>query len=159
MEITAIDKKIQKWLLDEGFKISTLDDKNAFFNYLVEDKRSRTVNIYQNKNRMDRITIATRVVLTIEQKEALIKLGSKKMTRLFWEIRLGLIKMNVGFDSINEILNEGIKFTTNIYYDGLTKDSFMIRMFDVRKALLYFRWMFDREFGEIEPTSDPSFII
>ena len=31
-------EQIQKWLLEEGFKVKLISDKNAYFNFVVEDK-------------------------------------------------------------------------------------------------------------------------
>ena len=144
-------EQIQKWLLEEGFKVKLISDKNAYFNFVVEDKEGRFTNVYQTIGKPDQIKIATRGILTKTQETKLMGLSGEERNMLLWNFRMGLINRGVGFSSI-EIPLKKIKIETIIYYDGLTKDNFMYRLFEVRKTLVFMSWIIDRALGEPRPT-------
>jgi hypothetical protein len=144
-------RKIQKRLLDENFKVQSVSDEHAYFNFVAENEDKRTVNIFQAINKKDRITIATRGVLLPEHLSKLSKMDANDRNRFLWTLRFGLLNRGVGFSPITMPL-EFIEMSDTIYYDNLTKDNFMHKIFEVRKALLFIFWMVERELGEPEPS-------
>jgi len=61
--------------------------------------------------------------------------------------------MGVSFTGITFPLKL-IEISQLIFYDGLSKNSFMQKFFETKRALLFVMWMFDRKFGEQKPKSD-----
>lgn len=156
-EREEVKKRIQKWLLDEGFKVQSVSNEHASFNFVAEDAEGRKVNIIQPIKKIDQIIIATRAVLTQEQIDKLSRISEDERNRILWTLRFGLLDRGVGFSPISMPL-ESIQVSTVVYYDGLNKDNFMHRLFEVRKALLFIFWTIDRELGEPKPTLKLSYI-
>jgi hypothetical protein len=152
-----MEQKIRNWLLEEGFKITLLSDEHACFNIVAEDTDGRKVNVAQPIKKKDKITIATGAILSKELQQKVITLEAEERNRLLWTLRLGLLNRGVGFSGI-EVPLESVEVSTIIYYDGLTKDNFMQRLFEVRKSLLFIFWMVERMLGEPEPTIEPYYI-
>jgi len=142
---------IQKWLIQEGFKVQSIEDPKSWFNLLVEDKQGRKTNVAQQFDKVDHITIGTKLVIHELRQSKLRQMNDKERDNLFWELRLGLLDRGVGFSAITIPLKE-IRVSMGIFYDGLSKDNFMRRLFDVRKALLYVAWIIERALGEPEPS-------
>lgn len=146
-----VEEKIRNWLLEEGFKVKLLSNEHASFNFLAEDQEGRKVNIIQLIKDKDKILIVTKASLLEEQKQKLMKLDSETRNRILWTLRFGLLNREIGFSGIGVPL-ESITLSMSLYYDGMSKDKFMHRLLEVRKALLFVMWLVDRELGEPEPT-------
>lgn len=142
---------IQKWLIEEDFKIQAVRDPNSWFNLLVEDKQGRKTNVAQQLEKVDHITIGTKLLIHKSHQSKLRQMKVEDRNNLFWELRLGLLDRGVGFSAITMPFKE-ITVSMGIFYDGLSKDRFIRRLFDVRKALLYVSWIIERALGEPEPS-------
>lgn len=153
-EDTTVDLKdtITNWLLEEGFTIKEIDDPQAIFNYFAEDEQKRNVNVIQNWKKPTQIVIGTNAAFPEEILLKIQRMDEKERKDFFWKLRFGLLQMNVGFGGI-ELPFEKIRLISNLWLDNLSKDVFMRRMFDVRKALLYVFWTFERKFGPVKPGS------
>lgn len=151
-EDSAVDLNdiITNWLLEEGFTIKEVDDPQARFNYYAEDSDKRNVNVIQLWKNLTRIIIGTNATFPEEIILKLQRMDEKERNDFFWELRLGLLQMNVGFGGIS-LPFEKVNLTSNLWLDNLSKDVFMRRMFDVRKALVFVFWTFERRFGPFKP--------
>lgn len=62
---------------------------------------------------------------------------------LLWDMRIGLLGMDVDFQGLTEPL-ERVDVTTRIFADALTKDRFFERLSKVERALLFLSWTVGR---------------
>lgn len=147
-EDSAVDLKdlITNWLLEEGFTVKEVDDPQAIFNYYAEDVDKRNVNVIQNWKKSTQILIGTNAAFPEEIILKIQRMDEKERNDFFWDLRFGLLQMNVGFGGIS-LPFEKVNLTSNLWLDNLSKDVFMRRMFDVRKALVFVFWTVERKFG------------
>jgi len=153
-EETAVELKdlITKWLLEEGFQIKETDDLMAIFNIYAEDEQKRNVNVAQPLERPTQIAIGTNAAFQKDIQLKIQRMDEKDREDFFWEIRFGLLQMNVGFGNVG-LPFEKIQLTSNVWLDNLSKDVFMRRMFDVRRALVYVFMQVERKLGPPEEGS------
>lgn len=153
---TQSDEKrdlIQDWLLEEGFKIRTLPTKETFFNLVVEDSSGLKFQVVQPLTKKDQIVIITNATIPKDRQQKLDNIENRERNRFLWNLRFGLLNMGIAFQNISLPLKK-IQVSTPIYYDGLTKTAFMNAVFNIKRAMVFIFWTFDREFGEPKTTSD-----
>ena len=88
-----------------------------------------------------------RGILAPEQVARIGQMAEAKRTEFLWNLRFALLNIGVGFGPIDLPL-ESIELSTGIYFDGLTRDSFMHRLFLVRRSWVLINWMLNRELSE-----------
>lgn len=144
---------IQKWLLEEGFKIEVAPNPKATYGFVATDPNGLKTIVFQPKLRND-LVIALLVLNVDEvQQSQLQGMEDKERHAFLWNIRFGLLKMGVEFGGLSFPIKM-VEVSAQIYYDGFTKDTFMRRLADARRAFLFITWSFDEKFGEPKPKSD-----
>ena len=143
---------ITNWLLEEGFKVKEIDDPRAIFNFYAEDEQKRNVNVIQTWKKSTQIIIGTNAAFNEEIQLKIQRMDEKEREDFFWEIRFGLLQMNVGFGKVG-LPFEKIDLINILYLDNLSKDVFMRRMFDVRRALVYVFMQVERKLGPFKQKS------
>jgi hypothetical protein len=149
--IEEICNKITVWLLQEGlFKESVLDEKLSIHLACEYPARSgRHVNIIQPKGREDVVIVFSRIRLADTHKKALHALHPKTRERLLWEMRYTLLFQESSFEMEPPGGDlESIRFTREIFYDGLTKNKLMEALRENLKCELFVVWKFQEVFGE-----------
>jgi hypothetical protein len=152
-ECEKVKTNIQKWLLEEGFKIQSQLNTKTLFDFLATDANGVKSRIIQPTLKLDQVMIVCGVSIDENQQSTLLAMENKKRLTFLWNLRFGLLDLGVQFSSITAPLKL-LEISKSIYYDGLTKDAFMEKLLEVRNAVLFVFWTFDREFGEIKPKSD-----
>lgn len=152
-ECEKVKENIQKWLLEEGFKIELQPNDKTLFDFLATDMHGIKTHVIQPTLKPDQVAIIAVLNIDENQQSTLKAMENKERSRFLWDLRFGLLNSGVGFSPIS-IPFKALEISKPIYYDGLTKDAFMEKLFDVRAALMFVFWTFDREFGEIKPKSD-----
>jgi hypothetical protein len=152
-----IKNRIQKWLLEEGYKVQPSIQGKSLFNIVAKDSDGLVINIIQQLLKPDQIMIITRAVFSEDQQKRLQLMQKDEKNQVLWELRLELLKMDVSFSPIVLPL-KFVGLSSQIYYDGLTKDNFMNRFFKVKRSLMLVFWIIGRELGESEPTTSLSYI-
>jgi hypothetical protein len=150
-EIDDTCDRIIKWLTEEGLYKDRIQDENLHFHLAVEypAHSGRHLSIIQPKNRDDMVVVLSRIMLAEVHKNALMVMQRKERLKLLWNMRYALLfqessfEMQPGGESL-----EGIQFTREIYYDGLTKNKLMEAMRENFKCELYVVWKFQEIFGD-----------
>jgi len=143
---------ITNWLLEEGFKVKEIDDPLAIFNFYAEDDQKRNVNVIQNWKKPTQILIGTNAVFNEDIQLKIQRMDEKEREDFFWEIRFGLLQMNVGFGKVGLPFKK-IELRNILYLDNLSKDVYMQRMFNVRRALVYVFMQVERKLGPFKQNS------
>lgn len=157
-EIEDTCNKITRWLTEEGLYKERIQDENLYFHLTAEFpvRSGRHLSIIQPKNREDMIIVLSRIMLADVHKTALSAMPRKERLKFLWNMRYALLFQESSFDMQpgGESL-EGIQFTREIYYDGLTKNRLMEAMRENFKCELYVVWRFQEVFGD-RPSPGPS---
>lgn len=146
----ATDKLIA-WLSQEGLLKEQVQDEKLSFHLACEypARSGRHVNIIQPKGREDVVIVFSRIRLSDTHKRALHSLHPKTKERLLWDMRYALLFRESSFEmepSGGDL--ESIRFTREIFYDGLTKNKLMEALKENLKCELYVVWKFQEVFGE-----------
>jgi len=152
-ESEKVKSNIQKWLLEEGFKIQSQPNDKTLFDFLATDTKGIKTQVIQPTLKPDQVIIVIGLDIDENQQSTLQAMENKECLRFLWDLRFGLLNLGVGFSPIS-IPFKALQISKTIYYDGLTKNAFMEKLFDVRTAFMFVLWTFDREFGETKPKSD-----
>lgn len=150
-EIEEICSKITAWLSQEGlFKERVKDEKLSVHLAAEFPARSgRHVNIIQPKGREDVVIVFSRIRLADTHKKALHALHPKTRERLIWDMRYTLLFQESSFEMEPPGGDlESIRFTREIFYDGLTKNKLMEALRENLKCELFVVWKFQEVFGE-----------
>lgn len=148
MQSREAKEKIRNWLLEFGFSIKEISASNTSFNFEGTNGEGRKLNVLQESSKKDEIQLGTRIV--VEQWPRIDAMDIDRRNALLWNLRLALINLGVGFMNIDLPLEE-IQLHTSIFYDGLTKDRFMFRLFLLRRAIALVSYMIGRELQEPPP--------
>jgi hypothetical protein len=148
-----VKSNIQKWLLEDGYKIESQPNQDTLFRFVATDRTGIKTIIVQPKLMLDQIVIGAGIQFDNAQQSALQTLENKNRLDFLWDLRFGLLNLDVGFNGVAMPL-KGIEITKTIYYDGLTKDALLQRVSNIKRAVIFTMWTFDRKFGEAKPKSD-----
>lgn len=150
-KIVETRDKIQSWLTQEGLFKETVQDENLHFHIAAEypAHTGRHVSIIQPKNREDMIVVFSRIRLAEAHQKAIVAMPPKEKEMLLWQMRYDLLFQQSSFEIESERGDlQGIHFTREIYYDGLTKNKLMEAVRENFKCELYIVWKFQEVFGE-----------
>ncbi len=147
--------RIIAWLSQEGLFKERVQDENLTFHLAAEfpAKSGRHVNIIQPKGHEDLVLVFSRIKLADFHKNALHAMQPKAKERLIWEMRYALLFQESSFDFEppgSEL--ESVRFTREIYYDGLTKNKLMEVLRENLKCELYVVWKCQEVFGDSAST-------
>jgi len=152
-----IGDRLQKWLLEDGYKIQSQPDKNTSFRIIATDNQGIKIQVLQPIAKPDQVVIAAGLNISEDRQHTLQSKDDKEQLRILWELRFGLLDLGVGFRQISMPL-QNVEVSTLIYYDGLTKNAFMNEYSKVKRAVLFVFWTIDRELGEPKPKSNPEYV-
>ncbi len=54
-----VEKIVFDWLIEERYSVRKIVDKNSYFNHSATDVQNRVINVVQDKNSKDHISILT----------------------------------------------------------------------------------------------------
>ncbi len=150
-EVIDTQEKIKTWLVQEGLFKEVVQIENLYFQLAAEfpAQSGRHLSIIQPKNHEDLIVVFSRIRLADMHQKALSVMPSKDRERLIWQMRYDLLFQDSSFEIEPTRSNmQSIRFTREIYYDGLTKNKLMEAIRDNFKCELYVVWKFQEIFGE-----------
>jgi len=152
--------KIQNWLTQEGLFKEMVQEENLCFHIAAEYPAGsgRHVSILQPKNHEDMIVVFSRIRLAEEHQKAIAALPPKEKDRLLWQMRYDLLFQESSFEmEPGKGEMQSIRFTREIYYDGLNKNMLMEAVRENFKCELYVVWKFQEVFGDgqANKTSSP----
>jgi hypothetical protein len=150
-KVINTQKKIKTWLVQEGLFKEEVQVENLYFQLAAEfpAQSGRHLSIIQPKNHEDLIVVFSRIRLADSHQKALSAMPSKDRERLIWQMRYDLLFQDFSFEIEPAGSDmQSIRFTQDIYYDGLTKNKLMEAIRDNFKCELYVVWKFQEIFGE-----------
>ena len=151
-ERDAIQAKIQNWFIEEGYKVSKVDNPKTYFTITAEHSTGMHIGVSQGLDSKDRLTIEGGVQVPDDQFR---QMPEKERLDFLWELRYDLITNDLIFAMLpNGQLPNKIVVLKNIWYDGLTKNSFMNAAQKVVEGKLMTLWKFQQKLGAPEPKSD-----
>ncbi len=150
-EVIDTQEKIKTWLVQEGLFKEEGQVENLYFQLAAEfpAQSGRHLSIIQPKNHEDMIVVFSRIRLADSHQKALSAMPPKDRERLIWQMRYDLLFQDSSFE-IEPVGSDlqSIRFTREIYYDGLTKNKLMEAIRENFKCELYVVWKFQEIFGE-----------
>ena len=152
-----VRERILAWLGEENMFKEELESEGLYFQIAAEypARSGRHLSIIQPQGHEDMIVLFSRIMLAEVHQKAIQALLPQQKERLIWQIRYDLLFQQSSF----EIEPAGadmrsIRFTREIYYDGLTKDRLMEAIRENFKCELYVVWKFQELFGEGSAAKD-----
>ena len=152
--------KIKSWLTEEGLFKEELQSEGLYIQIAAEFPlgSGRHLSIIQPRDHEDLIVVFSRIVLADVHQRALSAMAPKKREQLLWQMRYDLLfqESNFEMEPIGADMRS-IRFTREIFYDGLTKNKLMEVVRENFKCELYVVWKFQEIFGEslIDNVSKP----
>ena len=145
-----IKEQIQKWLMEEGWRIRTENVPDAEWFLSGESEAQVRIGIGKKRERPDQIIIQGSVTFQQEQQEQITQFPSAERNDFLWNMRFSLLNLGVEFSGVTEPPQE-IRISQRIYYDGLTKDRFLQRVSQVRNGVLTVLWMVAKKLDQPPP--------
>jgi len=151
MVVEETREKITTWLAAEGLFKEDVQVENLYFQIAAEfpAQSGRHLSIIQPKSHEDMIVVFSRIRLADSHQKALSAMPPKERERLVWQMRYDLLFRDCSFEMEpggGDL--QSIRFTREIYYDGLTKNELMQAIRENFKCELYVVWKFQEVFGE-----------
>ncbi|MEI6102316.1 MAG: DUF2299 family protein [Methanothrix sp.] len=149
-EVIDTKEKIKNWLVQEGLFKAEDQPENLYFQLAAEfpAQSGRHLSIIQPKNHEDMIVVFSRIRLADAHQMALSAMPPKEKERLLWQMRYDLLFQDASFEIEPAGSDmQSIRFTREIYYDGLTKNELMQAIRNNFKCELYVVWKFQEIFG------------
>ncbi len=150
-DYTNICFKIRSWLTQEELFREMVKEDGLRFHIAAEypAKSGRHVSVLQPMNRNDMIVVFSRIRLADAHKLAIRAMPAGDQERLIWKLRYDLLFQESSFElELNQGYLDGIHFTRDIYYDGLTKNRLLEAIRENFKCELYVVWKFQEVFGD-----------
>jgi hypothetical protein len=151
-ETNRVKQVLQSWLLADGWKLSDGSAADFAWVLFLEDANGRRLVLSQPKHPDDQVRIGSSVTIQGDQKTRFEALPADVRQRAWWRLRFMLLAMNVSFSGLGEPMQR-IEVNLRIYFDGLTKDSFLRQVLVIRNALLAVMWTFTRELELADSTA------
>ena len=156
-EIADVRDRIKTWLVQEDIFKEEVPSESLYYQIAAEypARSGRHLSIIQPRGHEDMVVIFSRIMLADVHQKAIMHLLPQQKERLMWQIRYDLLFRQSSFEiePAGEDMRS-IRFTREIYYDGLTKDRLMEAIRENFKCELYVVWNFQELFGEGSAAKD-----
>lgn len=145
-DVGHIQKRIEKWLHDEGFAVWEFDDDGSRFSYKANRDDSLPLSIFQPEDKNDSILVVGDIRLSEESQRKLSATPEERRFMLY-EFRMVLLSTECRWQFIPSSESwKAIRISKAIFYDGLSKDRFFETLDIVTRAvssvMLAFQWKF-----------------
>ena len=132
----AIRDRVQKWLIEEGWRVEPREVSGAQWHFAAVDSGRRLLNIRQRTGKFDQVSILGGVRLSEDEQSRFDALPQERQQAFVWEVRFDLLRMNLDFANIDLPLG-AMRVTQDAYFDGgLSKDAFFNKLEDVRRGIV-----------------------
>ena len=146
--------RIEKWLVDEGWQLELRDASGTSWNFVATDSNRRVVNIRLRLGKLDQVSLMGSVVLTPQDQRQLERLPESERNAFLWDLRFDVIRLGLDFMGIDFPLRR-ISVMQELYFDGgLSKDTFMQRLAQVRRGVALIQFHFWSRFGNLQLAGD-----
>lgn len=128
-----VHRRIRKWLMDEGWNVEDVDISGCSLNIMVTlaDGQQR-VNLFQLSEDLDHITVALHTVFTNTDLASSPQVNEDVRQEIIRSIERDTLSLELDFAAPG-LFPMQTRFSSPIYFDGLTKDML------IRKILLILR--------------------
>lgn len=137
MDIKRMHEQIVKWLREEGIYVA--EQENPEVHYLINGNIvGRKFDIYQLKERHDQVVISAKVLFSPEHKQAFDQITNKE--EFIRSVNKPYLLLQTGFSwgpKYPENI-QGIMFTRELFYDGISKNSLFEAIREVDRCQFYF---------------------
>jgi len=145
-----VKDKIKTWLVEEGWQLTEREAPDARFALVAEDQKGHKMVVSQKAAAGDRVVVQVTISLSDDDSQRFSALPEKKRQQFLWDLRFGLLQADVEFDGLTDPPKQ-IVVAEPIFYDALTKDLFVQRFSQVKRAMLLILWSLRRFFAEPPP--------
>jgi hypothetical protein len=150
-EVVDTRDKIKRWLTEEGLFKEEVQGENLYYQIAAEFPASsgRHLSIIQPRDHEDMIVVFSRIMLAEVHQKAFSALPPREKEQLLWRMRYDLLFQDSSFE-IEPVGADmrSIRFTREVFYDGLTKNKLMEAVRENFKCELYVVWKFQEIFGD-----------
>lgn len=143
----AAQVSVKAWLLSEGYSVEPETSPDTHWLLVAKDEQGRPLAVGQKVDRPDRVMIMATSAVADEHQMKFEALPKPKRDEFMWDLRFSLLNTDVEFSGLSEPI-ELINVGEVVYLDALTKDTFMRRVSQVRKAQLLVLWKLQQLFEE-----------
>lgn len=158
-----MQKKIRKWLLEEGLKVSEVVDQRTRFKWVTSGAEYQGIHVLQWKREKDSISVMARIKIPDLYLERMKSMKWRQRNKFFEYLSTFLISKEIyrhwiksGADVV------GIQIWKDIYYDGIKKESFFTLIRQIHFASTFILFSLDINFGLTKltyTTSNPELLI
>jgi hypothetical protein len=128
-----VHARIRRWLAEEGWTVEGATDPIAQIKLIVKLQDGRSINILQDKDHLDHITIAQHWVFPdgFRADFAQLPVGVQRMTIL--DVYCAVQSTGIDIDLLG-VPPTDMRYLAYVYFDGLTKDTLIQRILSVFRA-------------------------
>lgn len=130
----AVHERIRKWLAEEGWHVRDVNDPQSSFNVMATIQSGANVNIFQYREHFDRITLSQHCVFDDRSQNEITQLPMAVQRNTVYSIYRDVSIMGLDLTGLIVPSTE-MTIRTYVYFDGLTKDTFMQRILLTIRAL------------------------
>lgn len=148
--VKEIENQILKWCTDENlFHKKIRDDKSHFLFQLKYPENSQfTTTLAVPKNKEDLILLFAGINVHQDSQNKMKTEKKKTMENFIYELRMLLCDRSTTFNlSYPDNIVDKFEIHYPIFFDGLTKNSFMNGLSEIHKTRLLGIWFINNKFG------------
>ncbi len=151
-----IKERIQTWLMEDGWSLRQETPEQSLWAFVAEDEFGRKIVVGQRAGKEDEVVIQGAVNIGDDTTDRIGRLSEDERNNLLWDLRFELVRTNLEFSGISLPLKR-VEVIERLFFDALTKDSFLQRASEVRKGVLIVIWVLARKFAQQPPPRQVGF--
>jgi len=151
-----IKERIQTWLMEDGWSLRQETPEQSLWAFVAEDEFGRKIVVGQRAGKEDEVVIQGAVNIGDDTTDRIGRLSEDERNDLLWDLRFELVRTNLEFSGISLPLKR-VEVIERLFFDALTKDSFLQRASEVRKGVLIVIWVLARKFAQQPPPRQVGF--
>jgi hypothetical protein len=153
-------RKLQGWLVEEGFLLRKEDNPQANFQYAVTSPVGINLVVLQQLGKKDQIVVAGVVNIEDQVQKKILELSDSERGDFLWDLRFSLLlsHFQFQFQPQGADVMQQIMIVDPMWYDGITKDTFMKSLSTVTNGVLLVLWKIVRKFGGQLPKQESAYV-
>jgi hypothetical protein len=136
----ALETYIKNWAEEYHFSVRNTPDPQSFFKLIIESLPNRPITVEQSKeHHHGHIRMTLNVTFSPEHKQRLASLPKDQLELFFNELRLELIRTNVGYQmnkKSDKVFDYRIELEQSLAIKDITRDEFMTALRRMERGLL-----------------------
>jgi len=117
---------ISAWLKEEGGTVEIRREPRLYFQIEFTNRRGRVYNIFQHKDRRDKLVVSVRLVLSPKHRKGLQNVPQRIRRAWLMDLRLALLHHNLNFAFFPGLATiDEITLRKPIWYDGVNKNALL----------------------------------